>query len=229
LPDFKEIKGEIELRNIHFGYNDEKEILSEFNLTIPSGQQLALVGSYRRGQVHHRLYHRAFLSSHNAEIYVIDGISVQDRTMTSFRGQVGVVLQQPHVFSGTIYANICYGKKDIPRKEVENILNEMGCEEMIARLEEEIQPDGINLSLGEKQIISIARVFAYNPKILILDEATSAIDSYYRTALAASSQKSIEGKDVYRHRPSPFYHRRERPNFVYTKWNYLWRMVHMVS
>ena len=193
LTDFKAINGEIELRNIHFGYNNEKEILTDFHLKIPSGQQLALVGPTGEGKSTIASIIARFYPPQKGDI-LIDGISVQERTMKSFREQVGVVLQQPHVFSGTIYANICYGKKDIPRKEIENILNEMGCEEMIGRLEEEIQPDGINLSLGEKQIISIARVFAYNPKILILDEATSAIDTITEQRLQLAVKKVLKGR-----------------------------------
>jgi ATP-binding cassette, subfamily B, bacterial len=193
LSDFKEIKGEIELRNILFGYNEEKIILNNFNLKIPPGQQLALVGPTGEGKSTIASIIARFYQPQGGDI-LIDGISVSDRTMKSFREQVGVVLQQPHVFSGTIYSNICYGKKELPRVEIEKILKEMGCEDMIARLEEEIQPDGINLSLGEKQIISIARVFAYNPKILILDEATSAIDAITEQRLQLAVKKVLKGR-----------------------------------
>lgn len=114
--------------------------------------------------------------------------------MDNFREQVGIVLQQPHVFSGTIAENVRFGKKSISDEEVRSIFIEMGCEDLAIRCDEKVQPDGINLSVGEKQLIAIARVFAYNPKILILDEATSAIDTITEQRLQMAIKKVLKGR-----------------------------------
>jgi len=191
--NFESIQGNIELKNIQFGYNESKMILQDFNLKIPSGQQVAIVGPTGEGKsTIASIIARFYLPS--AGHILIDGIDVNDRTMESYRQQVGVVLQQPHVFSGTIADNVRFGKSNMTDVEISQIFTEMGCIEMASRMNEEIKPDGINLSVGEKQLIAIARVFAYNPKILILDEATSAIDTITEQRLQMAIQRVLKNR-----------------------------------
>jgi ATP-binding cassette, subfamily B, bacterial len=188
-----EMKGEIVLENICFGYTDDKMILKNFNLKIKAGQQVALVGPTGEGKTTIASIVSQFYKPQSGEIF-IDEKNLKSISLDNFREQVGIVLQQPHVFSGTIAENVRFGKKTITDDEVKNIFIEMGCEDLSTRIDEKVQPDGINLSVGEKQLIAIARVFAYNPKILILDEATSAIDTITEQRLQLAIKKVLKGR-----------------------------------
>lgn len=185
--------GAIKFENINFGYSDDKMILENFNLIIPSGQQIALVGPTGEGKTTIASIMAQFYKTQSGSIF-IDEINLNSISMDNFREQVGIVLQQPHVFSGTIAENVRFGKKSISDEEVRSIFIEMGCEDLAIRCDEKVQPDGINLSVGEKQLIAIARVFAYNPKILILDEATSAIDTITEQRLQMAIKKVLKGR-----------------------------------
>lgn len=189
----KEFKGDIRFENIQFGYNDDKLILDNFNLTIPNGQQIALVGPTGEGKTTIASILAQFYKLNSGMIY-IDDTAISEISIANYRAQVGIVLQQPHVFSGSIADNVRFGKKELRDSEIEAIFIEMGCDDLALRIVEKIQPDGINLSVGEKQLIAIARVFAYNPKILILDEATSAIDTITEQRLQLAIKKVLQGR-----------------------------------
>jgi ATP-binding cassette, subfamily B, bacterial len=188
-----EFIGAIKFENIDFGYTDEKLILEKFNLEILAGQQVALVGPTGEGKTTIASIMAQFYKPQLGNIF-IDDINLNEISMDNFREQVGIVLQQPHVFSGTIAENVRFGKKSISDEEVKSIFIEMGCEDLSNRIDEKVQPDGINLSVGEKQLIAIARVFAYNPKVLILDEATSAIDTITEQRLQLAIKKVLKGR-----------------------------------
>lgn len=188
-----EMKGAINLSNINFGYSDDKLILENFNLKIDAGQQVALVGPTGEGKTTIASIISQFYKPQSGDLF-IDNINFKSISLSNFREQVGIVLQQPHVFSGTIAENVRYGKKSISDDAVRNIFIEMGCDDLATRIDEKVQPDGINLSVGEKQLIAIARVFAYNPKILILDEATSAIDTITEQRLQLAIKKVLKGR-----------------------------------
>ncbi|MBL7789028.1 MAG: ABC transporter ATP-binding protein [Chitinophagales bacterium] len=193
LNDFTTIRGEIRLDHIHFAYNDEKKVLSDFNLHIAPGEQIALVGPTGEGKSTIASILAQLYKPQEGKLYV-DEQDVSKMSLSSFRHHVGIVLQQPHVFSGTIADNVRYGNKKISNEKVKEIFEWMGCDDLANRIEEILQPDGINLSIGEKQLIAIARVFAYDPKILILDEATSSIDSITEQKLQKAVKQVLKGR-----------------------------------
>jgi ATP-binding cassette, subfamily B, bacterial len=176
LPHYENVKGEVEFKNVTFSYNAEKIIIANLNLKIKAGSSIALVGPTGEGKTTIASLLGRFYEPTLGEI-CIDDVDYRLRTMASLRKSVGVVLQQPHIFSGTIRSNIEFGKEGMTDEHIFKILDLMGCGDWKTRLDEEIQPDGTNFSMGEKQLIALARVFIYDPAILILDEATSAIDS----------------------------------------------------
>jgi ATP-binding cassette subfamily B protein len=176
VSNYGEIKGDIEFADVHFHYVPEKPILAGLNQTIEAGQSVALVGPSGEGKstianVICRFYEPT------AGALNIDGCNYQDRRSHSLRDQLGVILQTPHIFSGTVPENIRYADQDASAKELARVLESIGAPEMIARLDEEVGEEGSNLSTGEKQLISFARVILKDPKILIMDEATSSVDT----------------------------------------------------
>lgn len=193
LNTLQDLKGTIRLEHIHFSYNEDKKILNDLNLSIPSGQQLALVGPTGEGKSTIAYIIARFYLPQEGKIF-IDDIDAATISLGSYRSHVGIVLQQPHVFSGTIADNVRYGVKELSDEKVKAIFEWMGCEDMANRIHEALQPDGTNLSIGEKQLIAIARVFAYDPKILILDEATSSIDAITEQRLQRAVKEVLKGR-----------------------------------
>ncbi len=186
VPDFGKIQGEVEFDGVHFYYVPDKPILKGFNLTIKAGESVALVGPTGEGKTTIASLICRFYEP-TGGVVKIDGQDYKTRTLHSLRRQLGVILQTPHVFSGTIIENIRYGSHGAPREQIEEVLHSIGAEDLIDRLEEEVGEGGGNLSLGEKQLISFARVILKQPRILIMDEATSSVD----TLAEARIQKGI--------------------------------------
>jgi len=170
------INGEIEFKNVDFEYVEGKPILSNFNLKIKAGTSVALVGATGDGKTTITNLVGRFYEPKNGSI-LIDGIDYKKITLNSLRKQMGIVLQTPHLFKGTVWENIIYAKQAATKDKVIFILKKLGAEQFIDRLEEEVGENGDNLSLGEKQLISFARATLANPSILIMDEATSSIDT----------------------------------------------------
>ena len=187
VTEYDEIRGDIEFAGVHFHYVPEKPILQDLNLKIEAGQSIALVGPSGEGKstianVVCRFYEPT------AGALKIDGYDYQRRTLASLRNQLGVILQTPHIFSGTIQENIRYADQNATTAGIARVLESIGAPEMVERLEEEVGEEGSNLSMGEKQLISFARVILKDPKILIMDEATSSVD----TLAEVKIQKGIE-------------------------------------
>ncbi|MBK8679592.1 MAG: ABC transporter ATP-binding protein [Sphingobacteriales bacterium] len=173
--DFGQITGDIIFENVRFQYNPEKVILPKFNLHIPAGQSLALRGKPARKTTIANLVGRFYEPSEGR--ILIDGQDYMDKTLESLRRQMGIVLQTPHLFPGTIRTNICYGKINASDTEILQALEMAGASQFATRLDEEVGEDGGNLSQGEAQLLSFARALLVNPRILIMDEATSSIDT----------------------------------------------------
>jgi len=163
------------------------------NLEISSGSSIAIVGPTGEGKTTLASIISRFYEP-SAGFVKIDGIDYRDRTLASYRSQVGVVLQHPSIFSGTLFENIQFGNIQITRERVAAILEIMQLEHFKNQLDMKISPDGNNLSVGEKQLIALARVFAYNPKILILDEATSNLDIQTERKLQHAIETLIKGR-----------------------------------
>lgn len=174
--DIDVINGEIEFKNVDFEYVEGKPILSNFNLNIKSGTSVALVGATGDGKTTITNLVGRFYEPKKGNI-LIDGIDYKKISLNSLRRQMGIVLQTPHLFKGTVWENIIYAKQNTTKEEVIFTLKKLGAAQFINRLEEEVGENGDNLSLGEKQLISFARATLANPSILIMDEATSSIDT----------------------------------------------------
>lgn len=193
LPNFTDIKGEIALENMSFRYNETRWIIEKLSLTIKAGTSVALVGPTGEGKTTLASLISRFYEPQEG-LVKIDGIDYRERSLASFRSQVGVVLQHPSIFSGTLFENIQFGNENISKEKVVSILDLMQLDNFKNQLDMKISPDGNNLSVGEKQLIALARVFAYDPKILILDEATSNLDVQTERKLQFAIEKLIKGR-----------------------------------
>ena len=175
-----DIKGKIEFNNVTFAYNEKKKILSDFSLNIDEGTKVALVGPSGGGKTTICHLIPRFYDIEKGSIK-IDGIDIREVTLTSLRENIGIVQQDVFLFNGTIYENILYGKLDATYEEVVEASKKANIYDFIMGLPDgydtQIGERGVKLSGGQKQRLSIARVFLKNPKILILDEATSSLDN----------------------------------------------------
>jgi ATP-binding cassette subfamily B protein len=207
LSDFTSIKGQVEIKNVQFGYNKNQIIIPNLNLTIKEGTSVALVGPTGEGKTTISSLIARFYEPTSGEI-LIDGIDYRQRTLESYRKNVGFVMQTPNIFSGTLFENIQFGNPEISKEKVQQILLKMGLKEMAENLNMRIESDGSNMSMGQKQLIAMARVFAYNPKILILDEATSNLDIETEIKIQKAIQELIKNRTsiIIAHRLSTIVH-----------------------
>ena len=174
--DHLRFRGEIRFEDVHFAYEPDKPVLNGIDLVIPAGQSVALVGPTGEGKsTFVRLIGRYYDVTSGR--ITIDGADLRDRTIASLRGQMGVVLQSPHLFSGTVRDNVRFGKPDATEEEVRYALDVLGADELIARLDEEVGEGGSRLSEGERQLVSFARAVIADPTIFVMDEATSSVDA----------------------------------------------------
>jgi len=186
--DYGRITGDIEFDNVSFYYIEGKQVLENMNLKIEAGTSVALVGETGGGKsTIINLVCRFYEPT--GGVIKIDGIDYKERTIESLRSQLGVVLQTPHLFSGTVKENIKYGREEATDIEVINSLRTVGADEFIERLDEQVGEGGEHLSLGEKQLVSFARAVLADPRIFIMDEATSSVD----TLTEANIQRGIVG------------------------------------
>ena len=173
-------KGDVEFRDVWFAYKDNDYVLKGINFAAKQGQTVALVGHTGSGKssIINLLFR--FYDVHKGSI-TIDGVDTRDIPRQAMREHMGIVLQDPFLFTGTIMSNVTLGDPSITREQVEQALKEVGAERMLKRLprglDEPVNENGGTLSAGERQLISFARALVFNPAILILDEATSNIDT----------------------------------------------------
>ena len=175
-------KGDIKFDNVWFSYKDDNYVLKGISFDIKAGQMIGLVGHTGSGKsslMNLLLRYYDISSPLSGNIYV-DGFNISEIDKRTFREHVGIVLQEPVLFKGTIASNIRFGKEDVSDKQILEALNILGGNKILSKfpngINQEISRAGLNLSSGEKQIISLARVLIHDPSILILDEATSHID-----------------------------------------------------
>jgi len=190
---FEDIKGDIEFENVSFHYETNKQVIDNMNLKIEAGQSIALVGETGGGKsTIINLICRFYEPT--GGIVKIDGIDFMNMTTHSLRSQLGVVLQTPHLFSGNIRENIRYGRDSATEEEIIEALELIGGDEFIERLDEEVGEGGEKLSLGEKQLISFARAVLANPRIFIMDEATSSVDTLTEARIQSGIHEMIKGR-----------------------------------
>ncbi|WP_094507885.1 ABC transporter ATP-binding protein [Brucella thiophenivorans] len=183
------LKGDIEYRDVSFGYSDARPILSSLNLSIKAGETIAFVGSSGAGKTTICSMLPRFYDVTKGEI-LVDGIDIRNMTLKSLRSNIGIVSQDVFLFAGTIRENIAYGRLDASDEEIIDAARRARLDGVIANLpdgyETVIGERGVKLSGGQKQRLAIARIFLKNPPILILDEATSALDTETERAIQQS-------------------------------------------
>ncbi|PYS89502.1 MAG: antibiotic ABC transporter ATP-binding protein [Acidobacteria bacterium] len=173
-------EGRIEFQNVWFAYKHEEWVLKDVSFTVEPGQSVALVGHTGSGKTTITNLLMRFYDVQRGRV-LLDGVDVREWDLQSLRENFAVVLQDVFLFSGTIASNIRLGREDMPAERVEWAAREVRAEEFIKRLPEgykaEVRERGAGLSVGQKQLISFARALAFDPALLILDEATSSIDT----------------------------------------------------
>lgn len=178
--ELKNIKGDVRFNDVTFGYNEDKIILKNISLFAKPGQKIALVGSTGAGKTTITNLLTRFYDIQSGEI-TIDGIDIKDIKRNSLRNSMAMVLQDTHLFTGTVKENIKYGRLDATDEEVIAAATLAGADSFIRRLphgyDTMLEGDGANLSQGQRQLLNIARAAIANPAILILDEATSSVDT----------------------------------------------------
>jgi ATP-binding cassette, subfamily B, multidrug efflux pump len=195
--ELPEIKGKVEFKDVVFGYEGEEKVLNNINFSVNPGETIALVGATGSGKTTIVSLISRFYNINSGKIE-IDGIDIKTVTMPSLRKQMGVMLQDPFIFSGTIMDNIRYGKLDATDEEVIEAAKAVQAHSFISRLQDgyltEVNERGTRLSTGQRQLISFARALLADPKILILDEATSSIDTETELALQKGLERLLVGR-----------------------------------
>lgn len=191
------IHGDIEFDQVTFRYNEGETVLDDFSLQIKAGQTVALVGETGSGKsTIVNLVCRFYEPTQGA--VKIDGVDTRERSQLWLEANLGYVLQTPHLFSGTIADNIRYGRLDATDGEVETAAKMVGADAFVAKLEKGYQTDvgegGNRLSTGEKQLLSFARAILANPRIFVLDEATSSVDTETERDIQAAIREVLKGR-----------------------------------
>ncbi len=196
--NWEELRGDIEFRNVDFIYPDgTEEVLHNFSLNIPFGTNVAVVGETGAGKSTLVNLVCRFFEPTRGQV-LIDGRDARERSQLWLHSALGYVLQTPHLFSGTIRENLLYGNPDATDEQIAQALRLVSADELVARLEKGLDTDvgegGDLLSTGEKQLISFARAILADPKILILDEATSSVDTLTEARIQAAIDEVIRGR-----------------------------------
>jgi ATP-binding cassette subfamily B protein len=194
MPD---IKGEVEFKNVTFSYEKDRPILKNVSFKVKPGESVALVGPTGAGKSTIVNLVSRFYNIDSGKI-LIDGVDISKVTLNSLRSQMGIMLQDSFIFSGTIADNIRYGKLDATDEEIKKASSTVCADSFISKMPEgyetEVHERGSTLSQGQKQLISFARTLISDPSILVLDEATSSIDVQTERALQIGLNAMLEGR-----------------------------------
>ncbi len=192
-----EINGRIEFKNVYFSYKEEEAVLNDFNLLIEPGETVALVGESGVGKSSVVKILLRFYEIQKGQI-LIDGHDLRNLDLSSYYQQIGVILQDPFIFHGTILENIKSARLSATEEEVMTALKEVGLDRWVKNLPQGIntilQEGGKNLSIGFKQLIEIARIALKKPKIIILDEPTASLDPFTQMRIKKALKKITSGK-----------------------------------
>lgn len=189
--------GNIEYRNVTFRYKEGGNILENFNLTIRAGERIALVGETGSGKTTIVNLACRFYEPTEGSI-LIDGVDYRERPLLWLYSNLGYVLQEPHLFSGTVRENIAYSRHDATQEDVEKAAKIVNAHEFITKLEKgydtEVGERGGRLSTGQKQLISFARAILSDPGMFVLDEATSSVDTETEYLIQEALNRALEGR-----------------------------------
>ncbi len=191
------LKGEIEFKNLSFGYDKAKLIFDNFSLKINPGESIALVGHTGAGKSSIAKLIARFYEFQGGEI-LVDGKSIRDYDLNEYRKHIGIIPQTPFLWADTVENNIKYGCESATEKDVLNALSISGGSEWVESLSKglrtEVRERGTLLSMGQRQLVVFARVLLESPSILILDEATASVDPFTETKIQDALEKTIEGR-----------------------------------
>ena len=196
--NWEEIRGDIEFDDVSFRYPDgEEEVLSHFSLKIPAGTTVAIVGETGAGKSTLVNLACRFFEPTSGRI-LIDGVDYRERSQLWLHSRLGYVLQNPHLFSGTVMENIRYGRLDATDEEVRAAAKAVSADTVVEHLENGYDSDvgegGDKLSTGEKQLVSFARAVLADPAIFVLDEATSSIDTQTEQLIQNATLNLLKGR-----------------------------------
>ncbi len=195
--NFTSIRGEIEFSNVWFAYNPGEYVLRNLSFKINPGERIAIVGATGAGKTSIINIFTRFYDIQKGSI-TLDGIDIRNLDISDLRKHIAMVLQDVFLFSGTIKSNINLGNKNISDDEIIEAAKTVGADKFISQLpnayDEEVKEKGATLSVGQKQLISFARALAYNPQILILDEATSSVDTETEQLIQNAIEKLLIGR-----------------------------------
>lgn len=196
--NWEELIGDIEFRDVSFQYPDGKElVLEHFNLNVPHGTNVAIVGETGAGKSTLVNLVCRFYEPTKGQV-LIDGRDARERSQLWLHSNIGYVLQTPHLFSGTVRDNLRYGREDATDEEIMEALKLVNAASVIEKMDKGLDSDvgegGDQLSVGEKQLLSFARALLADPRILVLDEATSSVDTMTEKAIQNAISTVIQGR-----------------------------------
>lgn len=195
--NWPELKGEIEFENVSFSYKDGENVLEDFNLHVNAGETIAIVGETGSGKTTIVNLACRFYEPTKGRIR-IDGVDYLERPLLWLHSNLGYVLQEPHLFSGTVRENIAYANSNASLEEVMEAAKLVSAHDFIIRLEKGYDTDvgegGGKLSTGQKQLISFARAILSNPRVIVLDEATSSVDTETENLIKDAIQNILKGR-----------------------------------
>ncbi|MBR7110898.1 MAG: ATP-binding cassette domain-containing protein, partial [Clostridia bacterium] len=197
---YTELKGDVRFVDVNFGYTDKKQVLKNVSLYAKPGQQIAFVGSTGAGKTTITNLINRFYDVPDGKIRY-DGININKIKKDDLRKSLAMVLQDTHLFTGTVMENIRYGKLDATDSECIEAAKLANADFFISHLPDGyntmLYADGANLSQGQRQLLAIARAAVANPPVLILDEATSSIDTRTEALISKGMDKLMKGKTVF--------------------------------
>ena len=199
--NWEPMTGDVEFRDISFRYPDGEEMVIEhFNLTVPAGNTVAIVGETGAGKSTLVNLLCRFYEPTAGQV-LIDGRDVRERSQLWLHSSLGYVLQTPHLFSGTVLENLRYGNPDATMEQIEAACRLVSADKVISRMDggynAQVGEGGDMLSTGEKQLISFARAVLADPRLFVLDEATSSIDTVTEQLIQDATQKLMEGRTTF--------------------------------